>query len=132
MTAETDHPTAEAPEITSDGVSDIIAKLAPFTFDSGLTVTMCAKFPQSLEKVTFTLEFTDEAQSARDATEFLAVVRASGDLLAARLSEARISARDAGVESIVSLDGVEMDPTWPQLTLAAGPYDPDTDDEDER
>lgn len=132
MTAETDLPTEGAPEITSGGVTDIIAKLAPFTFDSGLTVTMCAKFPQFGEKVTFSLEFTDEAQSETDASQFLAAVHANGDLLAARLAKARISARGTGLESVVSLEGIDMDPTWPLLILSAGPYNPDTEDEDDR
>lgn len=131
MTVQPDFTAAKAPEITPGGVTDIITKLAQFAFEFGLTVTMCAKFPQFLEKITFTLEFTEEDQSATDASAFLAAVRANEDLLATRLAATRSSARATSMENVVSLDGISMDPTWPLLVLSAGPYNPDEDTEDE-
>lgn len=133
MTVQFDFSVGNAPEITPSGVSDIITKLAPFAFESGLTVTMCATFPRFLEKVIFTLEFTDEDQSASDAGDFLAAVRANQDRLATRLAEARYNARLTREDTPVSLDGIRMAPEWPQLIMSAGPYNPDaTDDKDDR
>ncbi|WP_185982214.1 hypothetical protein [Arthrobacter sp. KBS0703] len=91
---------------------------------------MSANFEQFLEKITFAFEYTNEDQTANDAEPFLAMVRANQDLLAARLAEARDSARLSGVSTQVSLEGIQTDPTWPQLILSAGPYNPD-EDEDE-
>jgi hypothetical protein len=130
MTVQSDFIVASAPEITPGAVSDIIAKLAPFAFESGMNVTMCANFTEFLEKVTFNLEFTDEAQDATDARPFLAAVRTNQDLLASRLADTRVSARATLAETIVSMEGIVLDPTWPRLVLSAGPYDP-TEDEDD-
>jgi hypothetical protein len=130
MTVQSDFTVASAPEITPGAVSDIITKLAPFTFESGMNITMCAKFPEFLEKVTFSLEFTDAAQDATDAHPFLAAVRTNQDLLASRLADTRVDARATLAETVVSMDGIVLDPTWPRLVLSAGPYDT-TEDEDD-
>ncbi|RAX45736.1 hypothetical protein DQ354_07550 [Arthrobacter sp. AQ5-06] len=121
---------ASAPEITAGGVYDIVSKITPFAFD-GMNVAMSANFEEFREKVTFAIEYSSEDQTATDAEPFLAMIRVNEDLLAARLEEASETARASGVTTTVSLDGIDLDPTWPQLILSAGPYNPDEEAEDE-
>jgi hypothetical protein len=117
---------ASAPVTTAGAVSDIIAKLAPFAFE-GMDVTLNAPLEAFIEKVILGLKFTDKSQATDEAEPFLAVVRANEVLLAARLAVARGVARLTGIETRVSLDGVALDPTWPVLVFAAGPFKPDDD-----
>ncbi|ACL41972.1 hypothetical protein Achl_4021 (plasmid) [Pseudarthrobacter chlorophenolicus A6] len=128
MTTESDVTVASAPEITAGAIYDIVSKISPFAFD-GMNVAMSANFESFLEKITFGIEYTNEDQTATDASPFLAMVRSNQDLLAARLIEARDAARISGVPTPVPMDGIETDPTWPQLILSAGPYNP-AEDED--
>lgn len=129
MTIESDFIVASAPEITAGGIYDIVSKITSFAFD-GMNVAISANFEEFLEKITFAIEYTSEDQTATDAEPFLAMIRANQDLLAARLVEARDAARISRFSTPVSMDGIETDPTWPQLILSAGPYSPDEDDED--
>lgn len=95
-----------------------------------MNVAMSANFEDFLEKITFTIEYTNEDQTATEAEPFLAMIRVNQDLLAARLAEARDAARlNRVVSTQVSLDGTETDPTWPHLILSAGPYNPDEDED---
>lgn len=130
MTTESDFTVATAPEISAGGVYDIVSKLTPFAFD-GMNVAMSAKFPDFLEKITFAIEYTSDEQTATDAGPFLGMIRTNEDLLAARLTNARATARTTREAVEVSLDDIDLDPTWPQLILSAGPYDPDEDTDDE-
>ncbi|MET4144204.1 hypothetical protein [Arthrobacter sp. UYCo732] len=131
MTTESDFAAATAPEITAGGVYDIVSKITPFAFD-GMNVAMSANFEAFGEKITFAIEHTSEDQTATDAEPFLAAIRANEELLATRLTEARETARTTGATARVSMDGIGLDPLWPELILSAGPYDPDEDeDEDE-
>lgn len=128
MTVASDFAVTSAPGIAAAGVTDIVTKLAPFAFESGMTVTMCAGFPEFGEAVTFTLEFSEKGQSATDAAGFLATVRANEEILADRLAAARYSARSSGLVTVVPMDGITVDPGWPALVLSAGPYNPDDED----
>lgn len=126
MTIESDFTVATAPEITAGGVYDIVSKITPFAFD-GMNVAISANFEAFSEKLTFAIEYTSEDQTATDAEPFLAMVRANEDVLAARLTEARDASRITGAEARVSLEGIELDPTWPVLILSARPYTPDNE-----
>lgn len=128
MTIESEFTVASPPEITASGIYDIISKISPFAFD-GMNVAMSANFEDFLEKITFTIEYTNEDQTATEAEPFLAMIRTNQDLLAARLAEACDAARLNRVSTQVSLDGTETDPKWPHLILSAGPYNPDEDED---
>lgn len=126
MTTESDFTVASAPEITGGGVYDIVSKIAPFAFD-GMDVAISATFDEFREKITFALECTEQTQPGADPATFLAVVRANEELLAARLADARDAARASRAETLVSLEGIGMDPTWPTFLLTAGPYEPENE-----
>jgi hypothetical protein len=93
-----------------------------------MNVAISANVEAFSKKLTFAIEYTSEDQTATDAAPFLAMVRANEDVLAARLTEARDASRISGTETRVSLEGIELDPTWPVLILSARPYDPDEDE----
>lgn len=118
-----------APVIAPEGISDIIAKIATLTFESGMDVSVAAAFDEHNERVQFSLEAVEPAELAGGLEQFLAAVRANQDEIAHRLAEARTLARITGDEQSVDLAGLSDVLSWPILSITAGPVPPeDTED----
>jgi hypothetical protein len=114
-----------APAIAPEGVSDIIAKIATLTFESGMDVSVAAAFDEHNERVQFSLEAVEPAELAGGLEQFLTAVRANQDEIAYRLAGARDLARITGTEQTVDLTGLSDVPSWPILSITAGPVPPE-------
>jgi hypothetical protein len=124
--------TSAAPVIAPEGITDIIARIAPFTFNNGMDAYMGVEFNEHGESIRFALEVTDLDQLSGGLEEFMAAVHANQQDLADRLSAGRSLARMVGEELNIDLTGLSDAASWPILAISAGPFTPDTTDDEDR
>ena len=123
--------TSAAPAIAPEGITDIIDRIAPFTFEMGMDASMAVDFSKDGESIRFALEVTDLHQLSGGLEEFMTAVRANQQDLADRLAAGRSLSRLVGEELTVDLSGLSAVASWPILTISTGPSAPDTSDEND-
>ena len=120
-----------APTIAPEGVTSILSRLAPSVFGMALNLSMSVGFESHGERIDFELNNADNEPSERASAEFLAIVAEHQDVIAERLEAAREQFRAEGTEVKVPLEGLSDSPLWPVLSLTAGPFIPDEDEDDD-
>jgi hypothetical protein len=123
--------TSAAPAIAPEGISDIIDRIAPFTFEKGMDASLAVDFSEHGESIRFALEVTDLDQLSGGLEEFMAAVRDCQQDLADRLSAGRSLARLVGEELTIDLSGLSAVTSWPILTISTGPSAPGSADEED-
>lgn len=123
--------TSAAPAIAPEGISDIIDRIAPFTFEMGLDASMAVDFSKDGESIRFALEVTDLDQLSGGLEEFMAAVRSCQQDLADRLAAGRSLALLIGEELTIDLSGLSTVASWPILTISTGPSAPGSADEED-
>jgi len=114
-----------APAIAPEGVTDIIAKLATLTFDSGMDVSMDASFKDHGERIVFALVPASPSQISGGMEEFITAVRANQEEIAGRLATSRSLSLLSGEELTVDLAGLSSVPSWPILSISTGLFVPE-------
>ncbi|HEX9089588.1 MAG TPA: hypothetical protein VF867_19005 [Arthrobacter sp.] len=117
---------APAPAIAPEGVTDIIAKLAALTFDSGMDVSMDASFGDHGEHIIFALVPASPSQITGGRDEFIAAVRANQEEIAGRLATSRSLSQLTGEDLNVDLAGLSNVRSWPILSISTGLFVPES------
>lgn len=117
-----------APAIAPEGVTSIMAELAPNSFGMALDVSMTVGFDEHDERIDFTLANAGKEASPTGADEFMALLHEHQDVVAARLHDARQLAIMCGEDVRVDLEDLSAHPAWAAFTLTAGPALPHEDE----
>lgn len=124
MTAQT----AYSPAFTAEGIADVIARMARFSFAHGLPAAIHTVHADGTA-TDFRLTFPHLAGPLH-ADRFIALVEAEAARLADRLSDARTEVARNGEPSTVTLTGFNGREDWPVLEIVAGTCEPAADEEE--